>query len=150
MSLFCDAYFFYQNIVSRADFWILLHLSINFGRIQIDIRVKFVSKNTIYFIASIIKRQDFDLLLHTQVPFLLPRELYTIHSLTFISPILVHNAFRRLLVLPLSFCIIEPIANFIIRQRNASSPPIVSALLFSRFQWATSWFSTQYDSSHCA
>ena len=27
-------------------------------------------------------------LLHTQVPFLLPRELYTIHSLTFISPIL--------------------------------------------------------------
>ena len=88
MSLFCDVYFFYQNIVSRADFWILLHLSINFGRIQIDIRVKFVSKNTIFFIASIIKRQDFDFLLHTQVPFLLPRELYTIHSLTFISPIL--------------------------------------------------------------
>lgn len=49
MSLFCDAYFFYQNFVSRADFWILLHLSINFGRIQIDIRVKFVSKNTIFF-----------------------------------------------------------------------------------------------------
>lgn len=88
MSLFCNAYFVYQNIVSRADFWILLHLSINFGRIQIDIRVKFVSKNTIFFIASIIKRQDFDFLLHTQVPFLLPKELYIIHSLTFISPIL--------------------------------------------------------------
>ena len=51
ISLFCNAYFFYQNIVSRADFWILLHMGINFGRIQIDIRVKFVSKKYIFFIA---------------------------------------------------------------------------------------------------